>query len=24
WAKGTYIVQVTTSKGIISHKLIKR
>ncbi|MDE6111944.1 MAG: S8 family peptidase, partial [Bacteroidales bacterium] len=24
WAKGTYIVQVTTPNGIISHKLIKR
>ncbi|MDE6515320.1 MAG: S8 family serine peptidase [Bacteroidales bacterium] len=24
WAKGTYIVQVTTSKGTVSHKLIKR
>lgn len=24
WAKGTYVVQVTTSKGTVSHKLIKR
>lgn len=24
WAKGTYVVQVTTSKGVVSHKLIKR
>ncbi|MDE6514956.1 MAG: S8 family serine peptidase [Bacteroidales bacterium] len=24
WGKGTYIVQVTTSKGTVSHKLIKR
>lgn len=24
WAKGTYVVQVTTSKGAVSHKLIKR
>ena len=24
WAKGTYVVQVTTSKGTVSHTLIKR
>lgn len=24
WAKGTYAVQVTTNKGIVNHKLIKR
>lgn len=24
WAKGTYVVQVTTSKGVVSQKLIKR